>query len=31
MSDDSDDIILSELADDELVSQMYDDLYDGLK
>ena len=31
MSDDSDDIILSELADYELVSQMYDDLYDGLK
>ncbi|MCC0080625.1 MAG: cobalamin B12-binding domain-containing protein [Rhodobacter sp.] len=30
MSDD-DDIILSELNDEELVSQMMDDLYDGLK
>ncbi len=30
MSDD-DDIILSELADDELVEQMMDDLYDGMK
>ena len=30
MSDD-DDIILSELDDDELVLQMHDDLYDGLK
>ncbi|XDA99758.1 B12-binding domain-containing protein [Sulfitobacter sp. LCG007] len=30
MSDD-DDIILSELDDDELVQQMFDDLYDGLK
>ncbi|MCB1386418.1 MAG: B12-binding domain-containing protein, partial [Nitratireductor sp.] len=29
MSDDE--IILSELNDDELVQQMYDDLYDGLK
>ena len=27
---DDQDIILSELADDELVEQMYDDLYDGL-
>ena len=27
---DDEDIILSELADDELVEQMYDDLYDGL-
>lgn len=27
----SDDIILSELNDDELVEQMFDDLYDGLK
>ncbi len=26
-----DDIILSELDDDELVQQMHDDLYDGLK
>ena len=25
-----DDIILSELPDDELVEQMHDDLYDGL-
>ncbi|MFD1510751.1 corrinoid protein [Lacimonas salitolerans] len=31
MSEDQDDIILSELDDDELVQQMYDDLYDGLK
>ena len=30
MSDD-DEIILSELDDDELVQQMFDDLYDGLK
>jgi len=29
MSDDE--IILSELNDEELVQQMYDDLYDGLK
>jgi methylmalonyl-CoA mutase cobalamin-binding domain/chain len=27
---DDEDLILSELADDELVSQMHDDLYDGL-
>ena len=27
----SDEIILSELADDELVPQMHDDLYDGMK
>lgn len=31
MSDDQDDIILSELDDEELVAQMFDDLYDGLK
>jgi methylmalonyl-CoA mutase cobalamin-binding domain/chain len=31
MADDGDDIILSELDDDELVLQMHDDLYDGLK
>ena len=31
MSDDEDEIILSELPDDELVQQMFDDLYDGLK
>ncbi len=31
MSDENDDIILSDLSDDELVLQMYDDLYDGLK
>ncbi|MEL6518626.1 MAG: B12-binding domain-containing protein, partial [Pseudomonadota bacterium] len=31
MSDDADDIILSDLPDDELVQQMFDDLYDGLK
>ena len=30
MSDD-DDLVLSELDDDELVEQMHDDLYDGLK
>ena len=30
MSDD-DEIILSELNDEELVEQMFDDLYDGLK
>ncbi len=29
--DDGDDIILSELPDEELVPQMHDDLYDGLK
>ncbi len=28
--DDQDDIVLSELPDDELVEQMHDDLYDGL-
>ncbi|MGB1911756.1 MAG: cobalamin-binding protein, partial [Candidatus Puniceispirillaceae bacterium] len=28
---DEDDIILSELDDDELVQQMHDDLYDGLQ
>jgi 5-methyltetrahydrofolate--homocysteine methyltransferase len=28
---DDDEIILSELADDELVEQMHDDLYDGMK
>jgi 5-methyltetrahydrofolate--homocysteine methyltransferase len=31
MADADDDLILSELADDELVPQMHDDLYDGLK
>ncbi|MCP4821662.1 MAG: cobalamin-binding protein, partial [Shimia sp.] len=31
MSDDQDDIILAELDDEELVQQMFDDLYDGLK
>ncbi|WP_238366105.1 corrinoid protein [Mesobacterium pallidum] len=31
MSDEENDIILSELDDDELVQQMHDDLYDGLK
>ena len=31
MSDDEVEIILSELDDDELVQQMFDDLYDGLK
>jgi 5-methyltetrahydrofolate--homocysteine methyltransferase len=31
MADEDDEIILSELSDDELVPQMHDDLYDGLK
>ncbi len=31
MAGDDDEIILSELPDDELVPQMHDDLYDGLK
>lgn len=31
MADEEDDIILSELNDEELVLQMHDDLYDGLK
>jgi 5-methyltetrahydrofolate--homocysteine methyltransferase len=31
MSDDQDDIVLADLPDDELVQQMFDDLYDGLK
>ena len=31
MTDQEDDIILSELSDDDLVAQMFDDLYDGLK
>ncbi|MDJ0858154.1 MAG: B12-binding domain-containing protein [Dinoroseobacter sp.] len=31
MAEEDDDIILSELPDDELVLQMHDDLYDGLK
>ena len=31
MADDDDEIILSDLPDDELVLQMHDDLYDGLK
>ncbi|GIS02263.1 MAG: hypothetical protein CM15mP103_08140 [Gammaproteobacteria bacterium] len=30
MSDEEDDIVLSELADEDLVQQMRDDLYDGL-
>ncbi|WP_424931321.1 corrinoid protein [Amaricoccus macauensis] len=30
MADDDDDLILSELPDEELVPQMHDDLYDGL-
>ena len=30
MSDEEDDIVLSELPDDELTQQMHDDLYDGL-
>ena len=31
MSEEEDDIILSELSDEELVLQVHDDLYDGLK
>ncbi|MEL6335791.1 MAG: B12-binding domain-containing protein [Pseudomonadota bacterium] len=31
MADEDDEIILSELDDEELVAQMHDDLYDGLK
>ena len=31
MSDQEDDIVLSELNDENLVAQMFDDLYDGLK
>jgi len=31
MADQDDEIVLSELDDDELVQQMHDDLYDGLK
>ncbi|MEL6680262.1 MAG: B12-binding domain-containing protein [Pseudomonadota bacterium] len=31
MADEDDDIILSELSDEDLVLQMHDDLYDGLK
>ncbi|MGR3524724.1 MAG: corrinoid protein [Paracoccaceae bacterium] len=31
MSDDQDDIILADLDDEELVQQMFDDLYDSLK
>ncbi len=31
MSDQEDDIILSKLNDEDLVAQMFDDLYDGLK
>jgi len=30
-ADDDEDIVLAELADDELIEQMHDDLYDGLK
>ena len=31
MADEDDDIILADLPDDELVMQMFDDLYDGLR
>src|SRR5690606_39189567 len=31
MADDEDEIILSELSDEDLVLQMHDDLYDGMK
>ena len=30
MSDEEDDIVLSELSDEDLVQQIHDDLYDGL-
>jgi len=30
MSDDEEDIVLSELSNEDLVQQMHDDLYDGL-
>ena len=31
MADEEDEIVLSELPDDELVQQMFDDLYDGMR
>ena len=31
MADEDDEIILGDLPDDELVQQMHDDLYDGLR
>ena len=31
LEDDEEDIVLAELPDDELVLQMHDDLYDGLR
>ena len=31
MADEDDDIILADLNDEELVEQMFDDLYDGMK
>ena len=31
MAEDADEIILADLSDDDLVAQMFDDLYDGLK
>ena len=31
MSDDDEEIILADLPDDELIEQIHDDLYDGLK
>jgi len=31
MADDGGEIILAELDDEELVQQMHDDLYDGMK
>ena len=31
MADEDQDIVLSELEDEDLVQQMHDDLYDGLK
>ena len=31
MADEDDDLILADLSDDELVQQMHDDLYDGLR
>ncbi|PKP67288.1 MAG: cobalamin-binding protein, partial [Alphaproteobacteria bacterium HGW-Alphaproteobacteria-8] len=31
MADENDEIVLAELSDDDLVAQMHDDLYDGMK
>ena len=31
MTDEEEDIVLAELSDEDLIPQMHDDLYDGLK